>query len=222
MQFAGITLTTAGANLLAKAQAGTQLAYTRIGLGSGRIPIDKDVWVGGQGYALDNVVYVAGGTKRLICAIPHTSVLPEPDESSANWDLFAGTTDPREITSLFNQQISVPIASLSTPEDGTCCLTFRLSNKSLETGFRLWEIGIFAQDPELGEILYGVTFADEADFIPPGGGITTMEKWVDIITMIDMAPNVTANINELIVTATKADIAVAMRRAFFFINTIGG
>ena len=89
------------------------------------------------------------------------------------------------------------------------------------TGFRLWEIGLFAQDPEEGEILYGVTFAAEADFIPPGGGITTMEKWVDIITIVDMANDITANINELLVTATKNDIMAVYRRSFFNINTIG-
>lgn len=220
MQFPGLTLTNLGANLLAKAQAGTQLVYTRVGLGSGKIPIDRGAWVGGRTYVIDDVVTITGGT-RLVCITQHTSVLPEPTGANTNWAVFTGTTDARELTDLFHQEQSVLIASLATPGDGTCRIRFRLANKTLTTGFRLWEIGIFAQDPDEGEVLYGVTFASEADFIPPGGGITTMEKWVDIITMVDMAQDITANISELLVTATKNDIMSVLRRSYFNINTIG-
>ena len=117
--------------------------------------------------------------------------------------------------------MNLPISSLSTPGDGTCRIRFKISNKNITTGFDLREIGLYALDPDIGEILYGIAFADESDYLSPGNGVTTMEKWIDIITVIDMAQDVTVNINELLVTATKSDVQSAIMRSFFNINTIG-
>jgi hypothetical protein len=68
------------------------------------------------------------------------------------------------------------------------------------------EIGIYAQDPDIGEILYAVAYAgDRADFIP-ADGITKVENVVDIYTVIANAQNVTAVISDTVVLATKQDI----------------
>lgn len=41
-----------------------------------------------------------------------------------------------------------------------------LENKELEKGYDLWQVGIYAQDPDEGEILYCLAQASEAKHIP--------------------------------------------------------
>jgi len=217
MQFPGIRLTSLGADLLAKAQTGTTLEYTRVGLGAGKLPIDNGaVWAAGVDYAVGDVVDVDSGAETLVCTVAHTSELPEPDETDIKWDLFAGTPTYDSLTELFDLKYYAPISSLYAPGGGVARIRFRFSNRDVFTGFRLSEFGIFAQDPDVGEVLYGISFADEADFIPPGAGSTTMEKWVDVMTAIGQAENLTFTISELVVTASIHDVTAIATRAYHY------
>lgn len=153
--FNGTILTNRGRNLLAKAQTGVTLNFTRIGLGDG-------VWPQG--------------------------------------------IDPATLIALVNEKKSLPIQSLQITGDGTSRLRFVLTNTGLNEGFFIREIGIFANDPDLGEILYAVTYAsDRADYIP-AAGVTLIENVTDIFTVVSNAQNVTATISDTVVLATKKDI----------------
>ncbi|MDM7320218.1 MAG: phage tail protein [Fervidobacterium sp.] len=152
--FGGTILTTRGRNLLAKALTGTQLQFTRIGLGDG-------VW-------------------------------------DAN-------TNPETLTALVSEKLSLQIQSLQIAGDGTARLRFVLTNQGLQQGFFLREIGIFARDPDLGEILYAVTYASNPDFIP-AAGLVSVENVVDIYTVVSNAQNITAVISDTVILATKQDI----------------
>lgn len=64
-----------------------------------------------------------------------------------------------------------------------------LENTGLEEGYDLWQVGIYAQDPEEGEILYCLAQASEAKHIPsskegPGFSIT----WDFVIKTSNVAP----------------------------------
>lgn len=64
-----------------------------------------------------------------------------------------------------------------------------LENIGLEEGYDLWQVGIYAQDPEEGEILYCLAQASEAKHIPsategPGFSIT----WDFVIKISNTAP----------------------------------
>lgn len=64
-----------------------------------------------------------------------------------------------------------------------------LENIGLEEGYDLWQVGIYAQDPEEGEILYCLAQASEAKHIPsategPGFSIT----WDFVIKTSNTAP----------------------------------
>lgn len=153
--FTGTILTNRGRNLIAKAQTGVTLNFTRIGLGDG-------VWPQG--------------------------------------------TDPATLTALVNEKKSISIQSLQVTGDGTSRLRFVLTNTGLTAGFFIREIGIFANDPDSGEILYAVTYAsDKADYIP-AAGVTLIENVTDIFTVVSNAQNVTATISDTVVLATKKDI----------------
>ncbi|HYE80886.1 MAG TPA: phage tail protein [Clostridia bacterium] len=82
-----------------------------------------------------------------------------------------------------------------------------LSNQDLATGFYWRELGLYATDPDLGEILYcyGNAGAD-AEYIPAGGGPDVVEKHIDIVSIVGNAPNVTATIDPSLVFATIPEV----------------
>jgi len=153
--FRGTILTQKGLNLLAKAQAGATLTFTKIKLGDG---------------------------------------------------LWATGTDPYQLNEIISPKMNLPIQHIEVAGDGTVRLRFVLTNIGLTQGFFMREIGIYAQDPDFGEILYAVAYAaDRPDFIP-SDGTTKVENVVDIYTVIANAQNVTAVISDTVLLATKQDV----------------
>jgi len=118
------------------------------------------------------------------------------------WD---DSVNPEQLTSLVSPKLDLPIQELKVVGDGTARLRFVLTNTGLGEGFFIREIGIFANDPDEGEILYAVTYAENADFIP-ADGVTKIEDVTDIYTVVSNAQNVTAVISDTVILATKQDI----------------
>lgn len=83
-----------------------------------------------------------------------------------------------------------------------------LTNTSLAAGFYFRELGIYAQDPDVGEILYCYgNSGNGAEYIPPDSGTSDIvEKQVDILMIIGSASSVSATINESLVFATVFDL----------------
>ena len=117
--------------------------------------------------------------------------------------------NPEQLTALVSPKLDLPIQELKKVGDGTARLRFVLTNTGLSEGFFIREIGIFANDPDEGEILYSVTYAGNADFIP-ADGVTKIEDVTDIYTVVSNAQNVTAVISDTVVLATKEDVDSAV------------
>ncbi|MDU0332530.1 tail fiber protein [Paenibacillus sp. 3LSP] len=152
-------LTNKGRQLQAKAQAGAQLVYTRMAVGSGTL----------SGQSLESMTALIAPVKDL------------------------------------------DITRLKRPAGATRALIgATLTNQDVTTGFYLREVGIFADDPDDGEILYmyansGAT----ADYITPqGDGV--IEKALNMNVFVGSAANITANIDESLVYATQQDLADAI------------
>jgi len=118
------------------------------------------------------------------------------------WD---ESVNPEKLTSLVSPKLNLPIQELEIVGDGTVRLRFVLTNTGLSEGFFIREIGIFANDPDEGEILYAVAYAENGDFIPADGP-TKIEDITDIYTVISNAQNVTAVISDSVLLATLGDI----------------
>lgn len=118
------------------------------------------------------------------------------------WD---SSVNPELMTALVHPTKDLSIQELAVVGDGTARLRFILTNTGLTQGFFIREIGIWARDPDLGEILYAVTYASNPDFIP-AEGVVRVENIVDVYTVVATAQNVTAVISDTIVLATKDDI----------------
>jgi hypothetical protein len=119
--------------------------------------------------------------------------------------VWGSSVNPENLNDLVSKKIDLPINNLSITGDGTAVLRFVLTNTGLTNGFFTREIGIFATDPDLGEILYAVTYSNNPDFIP-SDGVVKIENVTDIYTVVSNAQNVTAVISDTVVIATKDDV----------------
>lgn len=120
-------------------------------------------------------------------------------------DGILGGQSLEELTALINEKMSFNINLLQT-EGGLATLRVTFSNAGLTEGFYVREFGVFAQDPDIGEILYSVANAgSQADFLPPEGS-NVVEEIFDLVTVIASAPNVTAEINESLTYITQAQL----------------
>lgn len=148
-------ITTQGLLLLAKAQTGTEIVYTKIILGDG---------------------HLKEGQK------------------------------PRDMTHVINGKVEIPVTKVVTTGAGTAVVGGVFNNDDLQQGFFYRELGLFALDPDEGEILYSYGNAgDNAEWIPPVGGPTVIEKKVDVIAIIGQATNVSAYVRTEI-WATKEEL----------------
>ncbi|MCM3632923.1 hypothetical protein [Paenibacillus camelliae] len=81
-----------------------------------------------------------------------------------------------------------------------------LSSNNVTTGFYFREWGVFAQDPDLGEILYCYgNVGAGAEYIAAGGGSDAVEKQLDAITIIGNAANVSAVLDESLVFPSRRE-----------------
>ncbi|MEK4883683.1 phage tail protein [Bacillus sp. FSL W8-0223] len=112
-----------------------------------------------------------------------------------------------ELNALKNERKSLEITKLKVLTGGQAVVGSVLNNQDITAGFYFREIGVFATDPDVGEILYCYANAGStADYIPAGsdGSTDLIEKTIDIVTLVGNAANVTATINESLIYETPA------------------
>lgn len=104
---------------------------------------------------------------------------------------------PAPLTGVVSPKATVDITKLKINGDGTVAVGGIFTNGDETDGFYYRELGLYAEDPdpEVGEVLYCYgNCGDLAEWIPPTGGATIVEKTIDIVTAIGTATNVTAYI----------------------------
>ena len=82
------------------------------------------------------------------------------------------------LTALISQKATVEVDSVRVVNTSTAQVAGFFSNADISTGFWWRETGVFAQDPDVGEVLYGYTNAGDAgDYIPTVAD-TRVEKYI--------------------------------------------
>jgi microcystin-dependent protein len=153
-EFTGLTLTNIGYALQIKAQAGTELKFTRVALGAGVLP-------------------------------PGTLL--------------------NTLTALNNEKQTAAISNLVVGGKSVQ-IKVNFSNKNLTENYYLRELGIFANDPDKGEILYAVANAgNAADYMPAYDGAEAIEQVFTIELSVGNAANVTATFAESIYVLKAGD-----------------
>ena len=104
---------------------------------------------------------------------------------------------PRSLTGVVSPKATIDITKCVVNGDGTVTVGDVFTNDQTNDGFYYRELGLYADDPDedVGEVLYCYgNCGDLAEWIPPTGGATIVEKTIDIVTAIGTATNVTAYI----------------------------
>lgn len=142
--WSGLILTKQGRQLQAKVEAGTQLALTKLKLGSGVLPEGKQL---------------------------------------------------EELTDLVTPKQNIGIATIEAQDDGTCKVSATISNIGLTAGYYVRELGVYATDPDKGEILYLVATDSAPDYLPAEGGATAVSQEFCVYVSVSNTDNVVAQID---------------------------
>lgn len=108
---------------------------------------------------------------------------------------YPGGTDFEALTSLSGIRQTVDVANVTKVSPAKIKVSGVFTNASLATGYYVRNIGLYAVDPQEGEILYSITQAVEADWMPPQGGISASSILVDIETVVSNADNINMTVD---------------------------
>ena len=96
------------------------------------------------------------------------------------------------------KQYTTP-ASIIRQNESNVKVHASFTNEALSTGYYVRTIGLYAIDPDDGEILYSVVIADEttvtADFMPPYNGVGVSTLLLDLITAVSNADRVDVTVD---------------------------
>lgn len=110
-------------------------------------------------------------------------------DSSFNEDQLEG------LTSIGNVKQTVSISKADRTNNVAAEVEGAISNTNLTVGYYMRTLGLYAQDPDEGEILYAVTIASQAGYMPPFNGKTTSGAFFRITTTIGNADNLNVQVN---------------------------
>lgn len=133
-------------------------------------------------------------------------------------------------TAVTSEEQILQITSAVYPEDGKCAITTRLENEELEKGYTAMQIGLYAKDPDEGEILYFIAQANSGTgvTVPAHAEMASFHaEWTfyfqygmadGVSVTVDPANTVTQAmmeqyINSEILVATDAEIEAAFNAA---------
>lgn len=111
------------------------------------------------------------------------------------------------LTSLADVKQTCDISSITRVNTTSVRIQGAVNNSSLSTGYTVNTIGLYANDPDEGEILYSVARATTPGYMPPFNGITSSGIIFDFVVTVGNAEQVTVTISPAAV-ATQADITV--------------
>lgn len=101
------------------------------------------------------------------------------------------------------------VASVIRQNDSNVKVSASFSNTNLNAGYYVRNIGLYATDPQEGEICYSISVADEsvatADWMPPFNGIGVSSLMVDLVTAVSNASSVNVTVDPT-ASATVAQI----------------
>ena len=95
-------------------------------------------------------------------------------------------TSLEDLTDLVAPEQNVGIAAKEVLTDQKMCkISATITNVGLSAGYYVRELGVFANDPDDGEILYAVTSDSAPDYLPPRGGSTAVSQEFAVYISID-------------------------------------
>ena len=85
-------------------------------------------------------------------------------------------TELEKCTDLANKVLEMDITKLTVQNETMCTVEAALNTSLLTDTVSVSEWGLYASDPDEGEILLGMTTDPEPDKLEPGGGVVAYEQ----------------------------------------------
>ncbi|MCG8632244.1 MAG: phage tail protein [Desulfobacterales bacterium] len=132
--------------------------------------------------------------------------------SFSRWGIASGTInfpdDVPGMTALVNEEMSHPISEVKKISATQYSIKGYVTPEDFpETGFYMRQYGVFAMDPDDGEILYGVVYTgNTADYMPSAGSGSQFGVPMNVVVTVGDTDNVTVVV-ELAAAASKQDIS---------------
>lgn len=109
------------------------------------------------------------------------------------------TGDLASKTGIGTVKQTAQVASIIRQNDSNVKVSASFSNSGLSAGYYVRNIGLYATDPDEGEICYSISVADEstatADWMPPYNGIGVSSLLVDLVTAVSNASSVNVTVD---------------------------
>lgn len=109
------------------------------------------------------------------------------------------------LTGLSNIKQQVAVSKVTRINSVAVQVDAAMENSALTTGYYMNSLGLYAKDPDEGEILYAVAGANVSAYMPPYNGITVSGAYLKLVTTVSNASNVSMNVDPAAV-ATIGDI----------------
>ena len=149
-------------------------------------------WAGAQltaaGRALQAKV-IAG-----VCKLELTKVkLGDGSESGSDIDVMTDLRSPKSVLGI----------SSITHEDNTCTVTGLILTSTVNVGYYAREWGVFATDPDVGEILYAISLDNVPDWVPPSTASVTVSAAYAMDIAVSNAENIVVQIDPAGLVSTE-------------------
>lgn len=110
------------------------------------------------------------------------------------------------LTALTNVQQTSLISKVTRTNNVAIKVEAAFTNTDLTTGYYMRTLGLYAVDPDDGEILYAVTIETSGNcYMPPYNGVTVSGAYVQLVTTVGNADSVSLEVDQAAV-ATIGDI----------------
>lgn len=110
------------------------------------------------------------------------------------------------LTSLTNVKQTSLISKVTRTNEVAIKVETAFTNSDLTVGYYMRTLGLYAVDPDVGEILYAVTIETSGNcYMPPYNGVTVSGAYVQLVTTVGNAESVSLEVNQAAI-ATIGDI----------------
>lgn len=112
------------------------------------------------------------------------------------------------LTSLANIKQTVKISKITRTNNVAVQIEAAMENSNLTSGYDMNSIGLYAKDPDEGEILYAVASVattDKGAYMPPFNGLSVSGAFLKLTTTVSNSNNVSLTVDQA-ATATVGDI----------------
>ncbi len=118
-----------------------------------------------------------------------------------------GISSPRDMTAVVSPKMTLPVIHKKVDGTGTAILECQLKNSELDHGFFARECGVYAKDPETGDlVLYSYrNTGDFPEYVPAAGNGEIIDSIYTVIIVVDQIENVTVTIEEGIGSVSRAE-----------------